>query len=364
MAPSGSSATSHRPRSTAGAAGVGALVLAAGAAASAIRRNTRRNAAIVDNVAPELRPWVAALPPSFLTGYDPAPPRRDTRAERVLSAAIPVGLGRRETLPGRDGDPDVPAYVYDPPGRTRRSGALLWIHGGGMIGGAPWMDHGLCTRIARELGVLVLSVDYRLAPEHPFPAGPEDCYTALAWLHDRADDLGLDRDRIAVGGASAGGGLAAIVAQMAHDRGLPVAFQALVYPMLDDRTVLTDRGEDVGRLVWTPEKNRDAWRWFHGRDATLEEGLAYASAARRQDLRGLPPAWIGVGSIDLFHAEDVEYARRLQDAGVDVELLVVEGMPHAADVFGWVPSMRDFRSALVAALGRAVGSDVRTGLNR
>jgi len=131
--------------------------------------------------------------------------------------------------------------------------------------------------------------------------------------------------------------------------------QALVYPMLDDRTVLRERGE-ASHLVWTPEQNRDGWSLFLGHPVTQVEDRPYASAARREDLSGLPPAWIGVGAIDLFHDEDVEYARRLREAGVEVELVVVDGMPHASDYLQWVPSMRDFRDSLRAALGRAVGS--------
>lgn len=341
------------------AARVSALagVAVVGTAFLALRRSRRRNGPLVEGLAPDLLPWVVAMPNSFLARYDPAPPRRGTVTERVIAALVPTRLGERTTIPGADGAPDVPLYVYDAPDRVRPSGALVWIHGGGMITGAPWMGHHLCTRIARELGVLVVSVDYRLAPEDPFPAGPNDCFTALAWLHENADALGIDPGRVAVGGDSAGGGLAAIVAQMAHDRGLPVAFQALLYPMLDDRTVLTDRGEDVGRLLWTAEQNRDAWRWFHGREASLDEAPEYAAAARRTNLSGLAPAWIGVGTLDLFHDEDLEYAQRLREAGVEVDLLVVDGMPHAADVLRWVPSMRAFRDSMIAALAHAVGPE-------
>jgi acetyl esterase/lipase len=144
---------------------------------------------------------------------------------------------------------------------------------------------------------------------------------------------------------------------MAHDRGLPVAFQALVYPMLEDRTALVDRGADVGRLIWTPDANRDAWAAYLHHRVREDEPRPYAAAARREDLSGLAPAWIGVGSIDLFHDEDVDYHRRLQEAGVPSELHVVDGMPHATDQFaGFVPAMKEFRASLVSALGKAVGS--------
>ena len=286
--------------------------------------------------------------------YDRQPPKRDSLAERVINKVAPTGIGRPIELPARDGAPPVKAFVYDPPGRKRPSGALLWIHGGGMIIGGPWMDHTLCTRIAKDLGILVLSVDYRLAPEHPFPAGPEDCYTGLLWLHDEAESRGLDPARIAVAGASAGGGLSAMVAQMAYDRGVGLAFQGLVYPMLDDRTVLRTNDSGRGALVWTREKNEDAWGWFLGHPVTEVEDRPYAAAARRADVSGLAPAWIGVGDKDLFYEEDLAYADRLEQAAVPGELVTVPGMPHAADVAQWIPEMKDFRRSMIEAIGRAL----------
>ena len=223
-----------------------------------------------------------------------------------------------------------------------------------MIGGSPPMDHGLCSKIARELDLYVLSVDYRLAPEDPFPAGPRDCYTGLAWLHGHADGLGIDPGRIAVGGASSGGGLAAMVSQMAQDRGLAVAFQPLVYPMLDDRTVLEADHEHRELNVDAAPKNAAAWAMFLGHPVRAEEARPYASAARRAGLAGQPPAWIGVGDLDLFYAEDLAYAQRLEEAGVDVELVVVDGMPHGMDFLARVPRMKAFRQGAVDALGRAL----------
>lgn len=336
--------------------GRGSLLLATAGLALGARllANRRANRAAVAGVADDLRPWISAMPPAFLTGFDGAPPRRRRVADTALARVMPRGLGRPRTIPGPQGAPDVPVFVYDPPGRDRPSGAVLWIHGGGMIVGGPWMSHGVCTGLARHLGVLVVSVDYRLAPEHPFPAGPEDCFAALAWLHEQSADLGVDPTRVAVGGESAGGGLAAMVAQMAHDRGLPLACQALVYPMLDDRTALVADHGGRGRLVWTPAHNAAAWGWFLDHPVTEEEGRPYAAAARRDDLSGLAPAWIGVGDLDLFHDEDVAYAQRLRDAGVEVDLVVVPGMPHAADALSWVPSMREFRDSMRAALARAL----------
>ena len=202
------------------------------------------------------------------------------------------------TISSRDVPDGQEAFLYEPIGRTHPTGALLWIHGGGMILGHPEGDHDLCSRIARDLGILVVSVRYRLAPEHPFPAGFDDCFAALRWLHDNATDLGVENSRIAVGGSSAGGGLAAAVAQKAHDEGVPLRFQLLLYPMLDDRTVLLRDTEGRGRITWTPRSNAYAWTCYLGHPPGAVEPPPYAAPARREDLTGLAPAWIGVGNLD------------------------------------------------------------------
>jgi acetyl esterase/lipase len=255
----------------------------------------------------------------------------------------------QRTLP-----PEV--FVYQPKARALPSGALLWIHGGGYVIGHPASNHPLCSRIAAELGVLVVAVNYRKAVGHPFPAALDDCFRALTWIHEQASALGIDPSRVAVGGESAGGGLAAALAQMAYDRNVPLTFQALIYPMLDDRTVLRDDHLGTGELVWTPASNRFGWTAYLGHRPGPSEPRPYAVPARRTDLKGLAPAWIGVGDLDLFHAEDVEYAGRLTMAGVPAELVVVPGMYHGADSFlaGRAESMIAFRDGLVAALRKAL----------
>ncbi len=270
----------------------------------------------------------------------------------VSRATEPVaGVEMRETHAN-----GVPVLVYEPVGRDRPSGVLVWVHGGGRVSGTPVTDHRQCSYLAAEAGVLVVSVDYRLAPEHPFPAALDDIMTVLAWVRDQAQMLGVDPRRIAVAGASAGGGLAAEAAQRAFDEGMPLAFQLLVYPMLDDRTVALD-AQGRGRLVWTPTSNRFGWSAYLGHPAGEPEGRPYAVASRRDELAGLPPAWIGVGDLDLFFAEDVDYAQRLLAAGVEVELDVVPGMYHGADVFmpKQPPSMQAFWGRMADALARAVG---------
>lgn len=256
---------------------------------------------------------------------------------------FPAGItGERLTLPATSGRPPVSVVTYERPDRPRPSGALLWIHGGGYVLGDTTMDDDWCAKVARELNVLVVSVEYRLAPEHPFPAGLDDCHAALSWLVELSRTLGVDQDRIAVGGESAGGGLAAALVQRAHDDGLPMCFQLLVYPMLDDRTVPRADARGEWTLIWSPPSNRYGWTSYLGRDPGGAEDRPYAVPARREDLSGLPPAWIGVGTVDLFHAEDVAYAKRLRQAGVDCDLYEVPGMFHAADRGSSNPGMVEF----------------------
>lgn len=320
-----------------------ATLLAATAAIGIARRHRRVSAA-----APELRRPQLYLP---LAVRDDA----SLRVMRRLMARFVPGPSngvRVEHVPATADRPAVRLLVEDPPGRARPSGALVWIHGGGLVMGIPEQSADLCGRLAAEAGAVVVSVDYRLAPEDPFPAGLDDCAAALEWTHANADALGIDPDRIAVGGESAGGGLAACLAQVALDRGgPPICFQLLQYPMLDDRTATRN---DLDALVWTNASNRYAWSAYLGHPVTRSEVRPYASAARRDDLKGLPPAWIGVGDIDLFHDECADYAHRLRAAGVTCELDVVPGMYHGADRMAPdAPSMQDFVDGMVAALRRA-----------
>lgn len=307
-----------------------------------------RRLASIRAVAPELRSWRDLRP--FSIGSQP----ELVRVRKLFATSI-------EPLPGSDSEPrmadGVPVFVHQPTERrTNPRGGLVWMHGGGFVMGTAAADYERCSRLAQELGVVVVNVDYRIAPEHPYPAALDDCYTALAWLHKSAPELGVDGARIAVGGASAGGGLAAAVAQLAHDRGeVPVAFQLLAYPMIDDRTALSRPDPPVGRLLWTARSNRFAWTAYLGRRPRLSDAPPYAAAARREDLGGIPPAWIGVGDLDLFCNEGIAYARRLTDAGVPVELLVQPRMQHAADrTYPDVPSMQRFRASMIEALRAAI----------
>ena len=236
-------------------------------------------------------------------------------------------------VPGPPGAPPVPVRLYRPRAVEGSAPALLWAHGGGMVAGAARMDERTSIAFARTLGITVASVDYRLAPGAQAPAQVEDCYAVLRWLVDHADERGVDVDRLAVGGASAGGGIAAGLALLAHDRAeVALAFQLLVYPMIDDRTVVRRPDGVEGARLWTPTSNRYGWTSYLGREPGSDGVSAYAAPARREDLTGLPPAWIGVGTLDLFHDEDVVYAKRLRAAGVPCGLEVVPGAFHGFDV--------------------------------
>jgi acetyl esterase/lipase len=250
-------------------------------------------------------------------------------------------------------DANVSVRVFRPASARQPRPALLWIHGGGMVLGDAAQDSRFCRRIADQLDIVVASVEYRLAPQHPFPAPLEDCYTALRWL---ADQPGIDPTRIALGGASAGAGLAAALALLAKERGeIRPVLQLLSYPMLDDRTT-TRTDIDPRRLrVWSQHSNRFGWRAYLGSAAADGNVPQLAAPARYDDLSGLPPAWIGVGTNDLFHDEDVAYARRLQQAGVASTLHVVPGAYHAFDaVEAKAAVAQEFIQAQTRALGEAL----------
>ena len=229
---------------------------------------------------------------------------------------------------------------------------MLWIHGGGYVMGTAAQDDALCRSYADALGIVVASVDYRLAPEVQFPVPLHDCYEGLTWLADRPD---VDATRIAVGGASAGGGLAASLALLARDRGeVPLAFQLLTYPMLDDRTACLKGIDERNFRLWNNKSNQFGWQSYTGTSPGSPGITALASPARSEDLSGLPPAWIGVGTLDLFHDEDVTYAGRLKESGVDCDLEVVPGAFHGFDLVGKSGVTRKFRAAQMAALNNAL----------
>jgi acetyl esterase/lipase len=226
------------------------------------------------------------------------------------------------------GDPPVRVRVHRESGATGTLPAILSLHGGGFVLGSYELDDPFFDHWCPKLGVVGISVEYRLAPESPYPGALDDAYAALRWAHEHADELGIDPDRIGLHGLSAGGGLAAGLALLARDRGeLPVAFQALDSPMLDDRQVTASIQLD-DLYVWSRESNAFGWRSYLGERYGAKEVPIYAAPSRATDLAGLPPAFVCVGSIDGFRDEDVNYAMKLNEAGVPCELHVYAGLPH------------------------------------
>jgi acetyl esterase/lipase len=232
--------------------------------------------------------------------------------------------------PGGPGDPDVPVRLHRERGITAPRPALISIHGGGYVIGSHLADDGRFDRWSPRLRCVGVSVGYRLAPETPYPGPLEDCYAALRWAYENARDLGIDPGRIGIIGGSAGGGLAAGLSLLARDRAqIPVAFQVLSYPMLDDR--LATRSGRAGAPLWGPSANQFGWRSYLSGLHRGDDIPGYAVPARASDLAGLPPAFVMVGNLDGLLDEDVDYARRLIAAGVPTDLHVFADGPHAFD---------------------------------
>jgi acetyl esterase/lipase len=282
-------------------------------------------------------------------------------ARNMLGGVTPPAASptvRKQAIKGRAGAPDVSVYVINAkPGQ--RKPAILHTHGGGYVMGVAASNIATLQPIAAALDCVVVTVEYRLAPETTFQGSIEDNYAALKWMHDGDEQLGVDRARIAVMGESAGGGHAALLAITARDRGeVPLVFQCLVYPMLDDRTgTRLHPKRPVGTFVWTEAMNRFGWECFLGQAPGTAAVPSRAVPARQPNLRGLPPAFIGVGSIDLFADEDIGYARRLIASGVPAELVVVPGAFHGFDsVASDTPVARQFTASKLQALRRALAT--------
>jgi acetyl esterase/lipase len=282
----------------------------------------------------------------------------DALAQAQASKAVDIeGVDTTDHMvPGAHGDPDVHVRRYTPVGLATPLPALLWIHGGGFVLGSVERDDLVAKHLSKTTGSVVVSVDYRLAPEHPFPAPLEDCYTALKWLAQNSDEFGVDSKRIAIGGASAGGGLAAGLALLARDRAqLRVCFQLLIYPMLDDRNIAPVSASTPDTFVWSRENNVMGWKAYLGDTFGTDAVSYYAAPSRAVDLVRLPPAYISVGDLDLFLDENITYAQRLISAGVGTQLHVYPGAFHGFN--GFVPGAaisRRFNGERDAVLTRAL----------
>jgi acetyl esterase/lipase len=264
---------------------------------------------------PDLGALSVEMLPAFRSGVGAAPA---VLSEQVRRTDHPV--------PGTEG---VTVRVHQPVAAGGARPCVYWMHGGGYVLGSNAMDDARFDRWCNELGIVGVSVEYRLAPDVHYPGPLEDCYAGLQWVHEHADELGVDATRIGIGGQSAGGGLAAGLALLARDRGArPIAFQLLLYPMIDDRMTTVSSG--WVDPIWPPGANRFGWASYLG-DLAGGDVPIYAAPARAEDLRGLPPTFVAVGALDGFSDEDIDYAVRLRHAGVPTELHVYPGAPHGFD---------------------------------
>jgi acetyl esterase/lipase len=282
------------------------------------------------DVAPELQRYILRLPNWLIT---------NSFARNAVGKIRFLIIGKEKndhiTIQEQTIENGLSLRIYTP--TTKSSGAaLLWIHGGGMVTGDPKDNDNLVGATAQELGILIVAPRYRHAPEHPFPAHLDDCLATWQWMLHSSDVLKIEVQRIAVGGQSAGGGLAASLVQKIHDMGgIQPRAQWLYCPMLDDRTAAKHELDGLAHIIWNNQLNRFGWSAYLGMAAGSDNVPQYAVPARREQLAGLPPAWIGIGDIDLFYEEDKEYAQRLQAAGVEVTFDEVPKAFHGFEILGW-----------------------------
>jgi acetyl esterase/lipase len=307
-----------------------------------------------DLVDPDLRPLLEAWPAVSLS---------EAVLVQVRARILPLPSGPDEgvtvdqhVVAGSEGAPELSVQVYRP-AELRSRGCIYHIHGGGFVTGKASDFSAIIRPLAASLGCMIVSVDYRLAPETPHPGPIEDCYAGWVWTRAHCADHGLDPTRIGVMGESAGGGLAASLALLARDRkGPPLAFQCLTYPMLDDRTGSTRMPHaHTGEHIWTAHNNRFGWHALLGAEPGGNDVSCYAAAARVSDVTGLPPTFISTGALDLFLGENIDYAARLLQAGIPCELHVYPGAFHGFDMAPEAPVAVAAREARRAYLQRMIG---------
>jgi acetyl esterase/lipase len=258
------------------------------------------------------------------------------RADRMLlNEQVPLSdevTRTNITVPGPDGGSDIRLRVHRPRSAEGELPCLYWIHGGGYVLGSPEQDDLRFDRWCQKFNLIGVAVQYRLAPENPYPAGVEDCYAGLKWVKEHGSELGVDTSRIGIGGPSGGGGLAAALALVVRDRGeFDIDYQLLIYPMIDDTRTSVTANWDVP--VWGPGSNEFGWTSYLGELYGTDKIPGHAAPSRETNLAGLPPTFIMVGTLDAFADEDIDYAKRLNHAGVPVELHVYPGAPHGFEGF-------------------------------
>ena len=315
-----------------------------------------------DLIDPESREPLDQLLAVMPGGFNAIPDivaRREAAAQLLAAIEVPPNPNvthEDRTVPGPEGAPDISVRIYRPVNASGTLPGVYFIHGGGMILGNVEGENAVAEQVCEQVGAVVVSVEYRLAPEDPHPAQSEDCYAGLVWMARNAAELGFDPDRLAVYGGSAGGGLTIATVLLARDRGFPaIRFQMPIYPMIDhtNETASSHEITDIG--VWDRKANIEAWDWYLGGGKPDQ----YAAPVLAEDLSGLPPAFIDVGTVDLFRDEDIAFANRLMQAGVPCELHVNPGAYHASEVLA--PQAALSAADLGAPLRRAAP---RPGLNR
>ncbi|MFC0436035.1 alpha/beta hydrolase [Kutzneria buriramensis] len=306
---------------------------------------------------PELQQWLPMLPaislenmPAIRAMMNDPQVRAQSFQMPTYEPATPVTVEER-LIPGPAGAPEVRVRVYTPTGVPGPLPGFVSIHGGGFVVGDLDQDVPIATRIAAEAAAVVVSVDYRLAPEHPYPAGLEDCYAALEWTAAKASELGVDSSRIGIGGVSAGGGLAAALALLARDRGGPaVCFQFLAIPELDDRLETPSMTRFVDTPMWNRPNAVLSWKYYLGGQLADQ----YAAPSRAEDLSGLPPAYVSVCEFDPLRDEGLAYATRLIQAGVPTELHLFPGTFHGSELVATAAVSQRMSAESVAAIRRAL----------
>jgi acetyl esterase/lipase len=312
------------------------------------------------NYDPELAQMLEFLPDTSLTISNPAEARKSF-LEMTTSMNADLDESRvvieNRLIAGPQDAPDVPVRIYTPENQSTEVPGLLHIHGGGFVIGNLESEHGSCLAWCRNLGVVVVSVDYRLAPETPYPGPLEDCYAALQWTSDNSAQLHIDPSRLALIGLSAGGGLCAATALLARDRGgPPICFQYLGIPELDDRLQTTSMQQFVDTPMWNRPNAELSWDYYLGDQYQrgADDVPCYAAPARADDLSGLPPAYVSTMEFDPLRDEGVEYALKLMRAGVATELHSFPGTFHGSSLFSSARISRRESSEMFAVLQRAL----------
>ncbi len=308
------------------------------------------------SIAEELLPFLDQFPALNLTRETLGQTRAELNAMSRQAAELIEGFDQIDVSDEFIASPDVRAKLrlrlYSGGSGSDLRPGLLWVHGGGYVLGCPEMDELHLCRLAQELGALVVAVDYRLAPEHPCPAALDDCDAALGWMLENSAALRLETDSLALGGASAGGGLAAALALRARtERPGAISYQCLIYPMLDHRNVTLQSSQGREYFLWDVQMNRFAWDCYLNPNEPSRSASPFASPARAERLEGLPSAHICIGDEDLFLEESLAYAQRLQASGVAVDLEIVSGAPHGFDMLPAPMSERSIQRRL-AGLAR------------